>query len=66
MATVLVQRGTLHPGDTVVAGTSYGRVRALVDPRGQHVDGAAPSYPVEILGLNSVPVAGDEFRVFED
>ena len=66
VATVLVQRGTLHPGDTVVAGTSYGRVRALVDPRGQHVEGAAPSYPVEILGLNSVPVAGDEFRVFED
>ena len=66
VATVLVQRGTLHPGDTVVAGTSYGRVRELVDPRGQHVEGAAPSYPVEILGLNSVPVAGDEFRVFED
>ena len=50
----------------MVAGTSYGHVRALVDPRGNHVDEALPSDPVEILGLNSVPVAGDEFRVFED
>ncbi|WP_080797165.1 translation initiation factor IF-2 [Arabiibacter massiliensis] len=66
VATVLVQRGTLHPGDIVVAGTSYGRVRALVDPRGKHVDAALPADPVEILGLNSVPTAGDEFRVFED
>ena len=66
VATVLVQRGTLHPGDVVVAGTSYGRVRALVDPHGKHVDEALPADPVEILGLNSVPVAGDEFRVFED
>ena len=66
VATVLVQRGTMHPGDIVVAGTSYGRVRALVDPRGKHVDAALPADPVEILGLNSVPTAGDEFRVFED
>lgn len=66
VATVLVQRGTLKPGDAVVAGTSYGRVRALVDPRGKHAKHAAPSDPVEILGLSSVPVAGDEFRVFED
>lgn len=66
VATVLVHRGTLHPGDTVVAGTSYGRVRALVDPHGKHVDKALPSDPVEILGLNSVPTAGDEFRVFAD
>ncbi len=66
VATVLVQRGTMHPGDIVVAGTSYGRVRALVDPRGKHVDEALPADPVEILGLNSVPVAGDEFRVFDD
>ena len=66
VATVLVHRGTMHPGDIVVAGTSYGRVRALVDPRGKHVDAAFPADPVEILGLNSVPVAGDEFRVFED
>ncbi|MEA5020351.1 MAG: translation initiation factor IF-2 [Gordonibacter sp.] len=66
VATVLVHRGTMHPGDIVVAGTSYGRVRALVDPRGKHVDAAFPADPVEILGLNSVPVAGDEFRVFDD
>ncbi|MDY3129404.1 MAG: translation initiation factor IF-2 [Berryella intestinalis] len=66
VATVLIQRGTLKPGDSLVAGASYGRVRALVDPRGTHVDEAGPADPVEILGLNSVPVAGDEFRVFED
>ena len=50
----------------MVAGTSYGRVRALVDPRGKHVDAAGPADPVEILGLSSVPTAGDEFRVFAD
>ncbi|WP_242369612.1 translation initiation factor IF-2 [Adlercreutzia muris] len=66
VATVLIQRGTLHTGDVVVAGTSYGRVRALVNPRGEHVAEACPADPVEILGLNSVPTAGDEFRVFED
>ena len=66
VATVLVQRGTLKPGDAVVAGTSYGRVRALVNPRGEHAKQARPSDPVEILGLSSVPTAGDEFRVFED
>jgi translation initiation factor IF-2 len=66
VATVLVQRGTLHPGDSIVAGTSYGRVRALVNPRGEHVKEAFPADPVEILGLSSVPTAGDEFRVFED
>ena len=63
---MLINRGTLHPGDVVVAGTSYGKVRALIDPRGSHVDAAKPADPVEILGLNSVPTAGDEFRVFED
>ena len=66
IATVLVQRGTLHPGDSIVAGTAYGRVRALINPRGEHVKEAFPSDPVEILGLGSVPTAGDEFRVFED
>ena len=66
VATVLIQRGTLHVGDTLVAGTSYGRVRALINPKGEHVDEAKPADPVEILGLNSVPAAGDEFRVFED
>jgi len=66
LATVLVQRGTLRPGDAVVAGTSYGRVRALVNPHGMQIDAACPADPVEILGLGSVPTAGDEFRVFED
>ena len=66
VATVLIQRGTLRTGDAVVAGTSYGHVRALISPRGEHVAEARPADPVEILGLNSVPTAGDEFRVFED
>ncbi len=66
VATVLVQRGTLHPGDCVVAGTSYGRVRALINPHGEQIKEAFPADPAEILGLSSVPVAGDEFRVFED
>ncbi len=66
VATVLVQRGTLHVGDAVVAGTSHGRVRALLDPLGKTVDSAAPADPVEIQGLSSVPGAGDEFRVFAD
>jgi translation initiation factor IF-2 len=66
VATVLVQRGTLRVGDAVVAGTSHGRVRALVDPKGKQVDAALPADPVEILGLASVPAAGDEFRVVAD
>jgi len=66
VATVLVQRGTLRCGDPLVAGTSHGRVRALIDPLGNNVDEAAPADPVEILGLGSVPSAGDEFMVFED
>lgn len=66
VATVLVQRGTLNVGDAVVVGTSYGRVRALVNPKGETVDSAKPADPVEILGLGSVPAAGDEFRVFAD
>jgi translation initiation factor IF-2 len=66
VATVLVQRGTLNVGDTVVVGTSYGRVRALVSPKGENVSAALPADPVEVLGLNSVPDAGDEFRVFSD
>ena len=66
VATVLVTRGTLHVGDAVVAGMSYGRVRAMLDPKGKPVETAGPSDPVEILGLQSVPMAGDEFRVFQD
>ena len=66
VATVLVTRGTLHVGDAVVAGMAYGRVRAMLDPKGNPVEAAGPSDPVEILGLQSVPMAGDEFRVFQD
>ena len=66
VATMLVARGTLKPGDCVVAGVSYGRVRALINPDGGNAGEALPAAPVEVLGLNAVPVAGDEFRVFED
>ncbi len=66
VATVLVNRGTLRVGDALVAGTSFGRVRAMLDQHGNHQDAAGPSDAVEILGLDSVPTAGDEFRVFED
>ena len=66
VATVLVQRGTLNVGDAIVVGSSHGRVRALISPHGDTVDSALPADPVEILGLNSVPDAGDEFRVFAD
>jgi translation initiation factor IF-2 len=66
VATVLVNRGTLNIGDYVVTGTAHGRVRALVDPHGDNVKHAKPADPVEIVGLNSVPQAGDDFRVFED
>lgn len=66
VASVLVQNGTLRHGDTVLAGTEYGRVRALVDENGKNVTSAGPAIPVEILGLNGVPEAGDEFVVVED
>ncbi|MBA4370626.1 MAG: translation initiation factor IF-2 [Coriobacteriaceae bacterium] len=66
VATVLVQRGTLKAGDALVAGTAHGRVRALVSPLGVPVDEAGPADPVEVLGLGSVPLAGDEFRVVAD
>ncbi|MCL2402621.1 MAG: translation initiation factor IF-2 [Coriobacteriia bacterium] len=66
VATVLVQRGTLSGGDALVAGTAFGRVRALMAPDGCKVKQAGPSEPVEILGLQEVPSAGDEFLVFED
>lgn len=59
VATVLVQRGTLHIGDTIIAGTCYGKVRAMVNDRGEKVKKALPSTPVEVLGLNDVPQAGD-------
>lgn len=66
VATVLVQKGTLHVGDVLVAGSQWGRVRALVDDRGQNVEYAGPSDPVEILGLNNTPEAGDVFVVVHD
>lgn len=66
VATVLVQNGTLRKGDIVLAGLNYGRVRALIDENGKQVDSAGPSIPVEILGLDGTPEAGDEFMVVQD
>ncbi len=63
VATVLVQRGTLRIGDPMVAGASWGRVRALLDDRGEAVDEAVPSTPVQVLGLSEVAIAGDAFAV---
>jgi translation initiation factor IF-2 len=65
IATVLIQRGTAKVGDIFVAGGVWGRVRALVDDRGQNLREAGPSTPVEVLGLNSAPMAGDDFVVVE-
>ncbi len=61
VATVLVQKGTLHVGDSVACGSSYGKVRAMIDDKGKRVKEAGPSTPVEILGLNNVPDAGETF-----
>ena len=66
VATVLVQNGTLHAGDIVIAGTAVGRVRAMTNDKGKEIEVAGPSVPVEIIGLDSVPVAGDEFNAVED
>jgi translation initiation factor IF-2 len=65
VGTLLVQRGTLHVGDIVVAGSSWGRVRALIDDNGDQVKEAGPSVPVEVLGFDSAPEAGDQFAVVE-
>ncbi|MDO5387927.1 MAG: translation initiation factor IF-2 [Clostridia bacterium] len=65
VATVLVQSGTLNVGDPIVAGASYGKIRAMMNDKGQKVKKAGPSMPVEILGLNEVPMAGDMFYVAE-
>jgi translation initiation factor IF-2 len=65
VATVLVQRGTLRVGDVFVAGSEWGRVRALVDDKGQNVQSAGPAVPVEVLGLQGAPEAGDDFSVVE-
>ncbi|MCG8612937.1 MAG: translation initiation factor IF-2 [Pseudomonadales bacterium] len=66
VATVLVQNGTLRQGDIVIAGMHFGKVRAMLDEAGAKVDGAGPSIPVEILGLNGTPDAGDDFFVVPD
>jgi translation initiation factor IF-2 len=65
VATALVQRGTLRVGDVLVAGAAWGRVRALIDDRGDSVDSAGPSVPVEVLGFQDAPDAGDRFAVVE-
>ena len=66
VATILVQNGTLRPGDIVIAGTAVGRVRAMTDHTGRAVKAAGPSMPVEIIGLDDVPTAGDEVNGVED
>ncbi|NLC54275.1 MAG: translation initiation factor IF-2, partial [Erysipelothrix sp.] len=66
VATLLVQNGTLKMSDYIVVGSTYGRIRKMTNQRGQDIDNATPSTPVEILGLNDVPTAGDNFRVYKD
>ena len=66
VATVLVQNGTLKTGDTFIVGNSFGKVRAMFDDRGKPVDFASPSTPVEVLGLEGLPTAGDQFMVLAD
>jgi translation initiation factor IF-2 len=65
VATLLVQNGTLQVGDTLVAGSVLGKIRAMIDDRGEKVEAATPSFAVEVLGLNDVPAAGDEFSVYK-
>jgi translation initiation factor IF-2 len=66
VATVLIQKGTLRPGQIIVAGDQWGRVRALVNDKGEHVKEAGPAMPVEVLGLSGTPSAGDRFAVVEN
>ena len=66
VATVLVEEGTLRPGDAVICGHYYGKVRAMTDDRGTRLDSAGPSMPVEIQGLSGVPMAGDDFMAMDD
>ncbi|MEG1913912.1 MAG: translation initiation factor IF-2 [Acidaminococcaceae bacterium] len=66
VATVLVEKGTLHIGDTILAGTAYGKVRAMINDRGEQVKKAGPSTPVEVLGLSDVPMAGDILDATEE
>ena len=65
VTTLLVQSGTLHTGDAIVVGTAFGRVRKMTDDRGREIKTALPSTPVEIIGLNDVPIAGDIFKAFD-
>lgn len=66
VASLLVQNGTLRVGDVILAGSVFGKIRAMIDDRGEKVEAATPSFAVEILGLNDVPAAGDEFEVFSN
>lgn len=66
VATLLIQNGTLHVGDSILVGSTYGRIRAMFDDKGKSIKSAGPSIPVEILGLSEVPAAGDRFTVVKD
>jgi len=66
VATLLVQNGTLNTGDSIIVGSTYGRIRAMLDDKGKKIKSAGPSIPVEILGLSEVPAAGDRFNVVKD
>ncbi|MCP6559040.1 hypothetical protein NL501_27870, partial [Klebsiella pneumoniae] len=65
-ATLLVQQGTMHVGDPIVVGNTYGKVRTMTNDHGKRIKEAVPSTPIEITGLNDVPDAGDRFVVFDD
>ncbi|KAA2244924.1 translation initiation factor IF-2 [Chitinophaga agrisoli] len=66
VASVLVQNGTLRQGDTIVSGAYYGKIKAMFNERGQRIDEAGPSSPVQLLGLNGAPQAGEKFKMYED
>ncbi|HEU4551249.1 MAG TPA: translation initiation factor IF-2 [Chitinophaga sp.] len=66
VASVLVQNGTLHQGDTIVSGAFFGKIKAMFNERGQRIDEAGPSAPVQILGLNGAPQAGEKFKMYHD
>ena len=66
LATLLVQNGTLNTGDSIIVGSTYGRIRAMFDDKGKKIKSAGPSIPVEVLGLSEVPAAGDRFNVVKD
>ncbi|AYD40071.1 translation initiation factor IF-2 [Clostridium fermenticellae] len=66
VATLLVQNGTLHVGDSIIVGSTYGRIRAMFDDKGKKIKSAGPSIPVEILGLSEVPASGDRFHQVKD